>query len=253
MTVAATPSASVPRNAACWAPSLTTLHAPAAPAGAVNLNVDGRPVVGALQGFGQLWQKTYRIRLHGVSATPAEVVHAWKANFPAFQPATSRFYPSVSGIQPGEALLINASLTGLPVYTGVAVIYADDVSFTVMTAEAHPEAGWNTFSAYVEDGCVVAQVQSLARANDPIYELGFRFLHFGARAQERIWQHVLQALAAHFGVTAEVELTRTLIDPQLQWRNATNVYRNAAVRSVLYRAATPVRAALGLAHRWRAG
>ncbi len=108
MTVAATPSASVPRNAACWAPSLTTLQAPAAPAGAVNLNVDGRPVVGALQGFGQLWQKTYRIRLHGVSATPAEVVHAWKANFPAFQPATSRFYPSVSGIQPGEALLINA-------------------------------------------------------------------------------------------------------------------------------------------------
>ncbi len=91
------------------------------------------------------------------------------------------------------------------------------------------------------------------RANDPLYELGFRFLHFGARAQERVWQHVLQAVAAHFGVTAEVELTRTLIDPQLQWRYATNVYRNAAMRSVLYRATAPLRAALGLAQRSRAG
>jgi len=43
------------------------------PAGAVNLNVEGRRVVGALQGFGQLWQKTYSVRLAGVEVTPEEV------------------------------------------------------------------------------------------------------------------------------------------------------------------------------------
>ena len=33
------------------------------PEGAANVNVQGRREVGALQGFGQLWQKTYRVRL----------------------------------------------------------------------------------------------------------------------------------------------------------------------------------------------
>ena len=248
---AATPEEAVaPRDAVYWAQPVGTLKVTDVPAGAVNLNVDGRAMVGALQGFGQLWQKTYRIRLAGTHVTPAEVVATWKANFPAFQPANSRFFPALTGVQPGSVLLINASMTGLPVYTGVAVIYADDVSFTVMTAEAHPEAGWNTFSAYEdEDGCVVAQVQSLARANDPIYEMGFRFFGFGARQQERIWHHVLRSLAAHYGVTAEVEMTRVCVDPHIQWRYATNVWRNAAMRSLLYRVGAPLRAVRGLARR----
>src|SRR3954454_6937698 len=76
----------------------------------------------------------------------------------------------------------------MPVYTGVMVLYSDDLSFTVMTAEGLPEAGWNTFSAYEEDGATVVQIQSLARASDPIYEV--RFLLFGSTAQEKIWTHV---------------------------------------------------------------
>ncbi len=89
-------------------------------------------------------------------------------------------------------MLINASMWGMSVYTGVRVIYADDESFTVMTAEGLPEAGWNNFSAYEEDGRTVAQVQSLARANDPIYEIGFRLV--GSTEQERIWTHVSSPL-----------------------------------------------------------
>ena len=68
----------------------------------------------------------------------------------------------MAGVKPGEVLLINATVGGMPVYTGVRVIYADDESFTVMTPEGHPESGWNTFSAYVDDGTTVAQIQSLA-------------------------------------------------------------------------------------------
>jgi hypothetical protein len=51
------------------------------------------------------------------------------------------------GVKPGEVLLINATVGGMPVYTGVRVIYADEESFTVMIPEGHPESGWNTFSA----------------------------------------------------------------------------------------------------------
>ena len=41
---------------AYWAQPVSKLKVAHAPAGAVNLNVEGRQVVGPLQGFGQLWQ-----------------------------------------------------------------------------------------------------------------------------------------------------------------------------------------------------
>ena len=207
---------------------------------AVNLNVEGRQTVGPLMGFGQLWQKTYRIRLRP-DVTPEQVVLAWKANLPDLMPADSRFYPSLTGVAPGEVVLINARLPGLPggipISTGVRIIYADDVSFTVMTPEGHPEAGFNTFSAFEEDGVTFAQIQSLGRANDPIYELGYRLMG-GARQQEGIWRHVLGALGRLFDVTAPVEVQKVIVDNRVQWRFASNVMRNALIRTVLY---TPVR------------
>jgi hypothetical protein len=30
-----------------------------------------------LQGFGQMWQKTFRIRLNGAQVKPAEVIKTW--------------------------------------------------------------------------------------------------------------------------------------------------------------------------------
>jgi hypothetical protein len=92
------------------------------PEGAVNLNVSARREVGALQGFGQLWQKTYRVELSGAEVTPAEVVRIWKERFSEFQPSQNRFYPSMAGVKPGEVLLINATVGRMPVYTGVRVI-----------------------------------------------------------------------------------------------------------------------------------
>jgi hypothetical protein len=122
---------------------------------------------------------------------------------------------------------------GLPVYTGVRVIYADEESFTVMTPEGHPESGWNTFSAYQDaDGTTVVQIQSLARADDPIYEIAFRIV--GSTAQERIWTHVLKSLAAHFGVNEPVTLEKVCVDPKLQWSQVKNVWQNAGARSMLY-------------------
>lgn len=229
-----------PRDATNWAHHIETLKVSDVPAGAVNLNVEGRHVAGALQGFGQLWQKTYRVRLTGADVTPKEVVRIWKEEFPSFHPPQSRFYPPLSGVAPGEVMLINASVQGMPVYTGVMVLYADDECFTVMTAEGLPEAGWNTFSVSEdEDGTVVAQVQSLARASDPIYEMGFHL--FGSTEQEKIWTHVLTALAARFGVNGQVELQKVCVDPKLQWTRVGNVWHNAGARSVLYKLATPGR------------
>lgn len=229
-----------PRDAAYWARGANALRVRDVPEGAVNLNVEGRRVVGALQGFGQLWRKTYRVELIGAPVTPADVVKVWKERFPEFNPPQSRFYPSLDGVAPGEVVLINLSLRGMPVHTGVRVIYADEESFTVMTPEGHPESGWNTFSAYRDgDGRAVAQVQSLARATDPIYEIGFRL--FGSTEQERIWTHTLESLAAHFGVNGAVKVEKVCIDPTLQWSQLPNLWHNAGIRSVFYTVATPLR------------
>lgn len=222
-----------------WARNAGRLAVSELPAGATNLNVAGRQVVGPLQGFGQLWQKTYRVRLAGAEVTPYEIVQIWKERFPEFQPPQNRFYPSVAGVKPGEVVIINAQTPGGPVSTGVMVLYADDESFTLMTPEGHPESGWITFSAYEEDGVPVAQVQSMSRANDPMYEMAFRLM--GSKLQESIWTYLLTALAAHFGVKAQVEITKTCVDTRLQWSQARNIWYNAQIRTLIYMVVTPVR------------
>src|SRR5690348_11202925 len=89
-----------PRDATNWARQGTRLRVSEVPIGAVNLNVDGKSVVSPLQGFGKMWQKTYRIYLRGVHVTPAEVIATWKANFPSFWPKGNRFYGPITGIAP---------------------------------------------------------------------------------------------------------------------------------------------------------
>jgi hypothetical protein len=232
------------RDEGNWA-STSTLRVGKAPTGALNLNVEGRHTLSPLQGFGQLWQKTFRVRLEGTSITPAEVVKEWKANFPKFWPKWQHYYLPGAGIKPGEVALINLiipgdSPVGLPVSTGVQVIYADDESFTFTTPEGHIFAGWNTFSAYTDDdGCTVAQIQLYVRANDFAIEMGFRL---GAnRSETKMWQGALTALAADFGVTGTVETEIVCLDPRLQWSQFWNIWQNAAIRTFFYRVLTPFR------------
>jgi hypothetical protein len=143
-------------------------------------------------------------------------------------------------------LLINAKTPGGPVSTGMLVMYSDDVSFSLLSPQGHPESAWITFSAFESNGYIVAQIQSLARANDPIYEVAFRLV--GSSLQENIWRHVLTALGKHFGVNATVELTKACIDPRLQWSEIGNIRHNAQMHTLLYTMTSPVR---GLLRRGR--
>src|SRR5215203_5781378 len=61
-----------PRDGAYWARYAETLKVAGVAEGATNINVEGRRAVGPLQGFGQLWQKTYRVRLAEIETTPEE-------------------------------------------------------------------------------------------------------------------------------------------------------------------------------------
>jgi len=216
------------------------------PAGAVNLNVDGRRLTGPLNGFGQLWQKTYKVRLSGAAVSPAEVVRVWKADFPSFWPNGNQFYGSLTGIQPGEVALLNLAGPlggsvpgGLPlISTGIMVIYSDEVSFSFMTPQGHMFAAMITFSADDDEGVTVAQVQALVRASDPFYELSFR-LGFGHRAEDAFWRETLENLSRRFGVQGQVQQQVSCVDTRMQWSEARNIWHNAAIRTALY---TPVAA-----------
>lgn len=221
------------RDEAYWAEPVSRLSVIEVPADATAINVDGRQVVGPLQGFGQMWQKTYRVRLSGLSVEPEQIIQTWKENFSDYWPDNANFYAPLSGIAPGEVAILKADgpvRTNLS--TGVMVIYADQESFTFMTPEGHIFAGWITFSSYTEDGSPVAQVQVLIRANDPLWEIVFRL--FGSRAEDDMWHGVLQEVAAEYGIQGVVQQDTTLVDPRLQWSQAKNVRYNAAIRSMLY-------------------
>ena len=233
-----------PRDAAYWAQQATIFEVAKAPTGALNLNVNGHRALSPLQGFGQMWQKTFRVRLTGSSIEPAEVIKTWKDHFPEFWPKWDRFYRPLRGIAPGEVAVINMLLPGdmpygLPLSTGILVLYADEESFTFMCPEGHMFAGWITFSAFEEEGCTVAQIQVLIRANDPVYEVGFRL--GASRSESKFWQMTLASLAAHFGVTEPVETQTICVDPRVQWSQFRNIWYNAAIRTTLFMMTYPAR------------
>lgn len=104
------PAIKRPRDATHWARSGRMLDVADVPPGATNLNVDGQELSGALQGFGQLWQKTYRVRIPASVGTPEQVMRIWKANFARFQPQDNHFHPPRSGMQPGNIIFIDTML-----------------------------------------------------------------------------------------------------------------------------------------------
>ena len=162
------------------------------------------------------------------------MIQTWKTRFGDFWPKGQKMFLPASGIAPGEVGLINASIPGTPTMaTGVLVIYADDESFSFLTPEGHPFSGPLTFSAFIdEDGTTVAQAHELTRASDPFWELAM-MSPFGERMQNDLWRSTLRNLAKHFGVEATVESKIVCVDSRRQWKNAKNIWHNAAIRSGL--------------------
>jgi len=204
-------------------------------------NVSGRRLTGPIQGFGKMWQKTYRLAA-GTEVSPEQAITAWKAHFPEFWPKGNRFAGALTGISPGDVALLDLAIGGgVKLSTGVFVLYADEESFTLMTPQGHMFAGWITFSAEGGPGGTVVQAQVLMRANDPLYELGMTF--GGHRKEDVFWAETLTAVGRYLGAGDLTVTTRIVcVDSSRQWRHAGNVWHNSMVRSVLQTLAAPVTA-----------
>lgn len=234
------------RDAANWAQPVDRLSA----AGVEGAKVDavtGRRVSGPLQGFGQLWQKTFTVHLIGADLTPHQLVAAWKRDFSTFWPKGATFYAPLAGIAPGEVALLDiAPLPGSPVKlsTGVMVLYADDESFTFTTPEGHTLSAWITFSAHRDGDVTIAQAQALERPSDPLDELAY--ILGGNKLNDRFWRETLTNLARHVGVAQPIVETQVVcIDKRRQWRYVRNLRNSASIRTARRTIGAPIRRLTG--------
>jgi hypothetical protein len=230
-----------PRNdAGRWAAKVDRLDVVARD-GVRGTNVAGRRLTGPVQGFGKMWQKTYRLSV-GAAVSPQQAIATWKAHFPEFWPKGNRFAGALTGISPGDVALLDLAIGGgVKLSTGVFVLYADEESFTLMTPQGHMFAGWITFSAEDAPAGTVIQAQVLMRANDPLYEVAMTL--GGHRKEDVFWVQTLTALGHRLGAADTTVTTRNVcVDTSRQWRNVGNVWHNSMVRSVLQTLAAPVTA-----------
>jgi hypothetical protein len=229
-------AATVPRDAANWAAKVDRLEVGQRD-GVRGTNVAGRRLMGPIQGFGKMLQKTYRMDV-GAGIEPTEAIAVWREHFPEFWPAGNKFAAPLTGIAPGEVALLDVALGGVKLSTGVMVLYSDAESFTLMTPQGHMFAGWITFSAERSDDSTSVQAQGLFRANDPVYELGLML--GGSAKEDRFWVATLEALGRRLGVESPaVTVHATWVDNRRQWRNAGNIWHNSLIRSVLQTVADP--------------
>jgi len=227
------------RDAASWARKVERLEVDPRE-GVRGTNVAGRRLTGPVQGFGKMWQKSYRMNV-GSQIEPEQAIATWKEHFPEFWPKGNRFAGALTGINPGDVALLDLAIGGgVKLSTGVFVLYADAESFTLMTPQGHMFAGWITFAAQREGDDTVVSAQVLMRANDPIYELGMMF--GGHKKEDKFWTATMIALGHRLGVQdPKVETTTTCVDSKRQWRNAGNIWHNSAIRSVFQTIGAPVK------------
>jgi hypothetical protein len=231
-----------PRNAASWAKKVDRLEVNPRE-GVRGTNVAGRRLTGPVQGFGKMWQKSYRMKA-GTQIAPEQAIATWKEHFPEFWPKGNRFAGALTGINPGDVALLDLAIGGgVKLSTGVFVLYADAESFTLMTPQGHMFAGWITFSAEREGpqdgGETVVQALVLMRANDLLYEVAMTF--GGHRKEDKFWAATLTALGERLGLPSPaVDTKTTCVDSKRQWRHANNIWHNSMIRSVLQTIAAPV-------------
>ncbi|MDD4923668.1 MAG: STAS domain-containing protein [Dehalococcoidales bacterium] len=213
-----------------WAPYIEKIKVTERPEGALVKNMDNRRPQGQIKGFGKMWQKTFWLMIDKPEFTPKDIIVKLMQNFVVFQIPENFFYPTSKGLTPGALVFIDSKTPGGIVSTGIYVLYVDDTSFTYITPQGHPEAGWITFSAKEEEGKIRLQIQGLVRASDPFYEIAYALA--GQAFQEKIWLNVLTQMAKHLGIEDNGQMVKYKPANSCQWGKIGNIWYNAQIRTL---------------------
>jgi hypothetical protein len=213
-----------------WAPLVERIKVTEKPEGAMLRNMDNRRLQPQINVFGKMWQKTFWLMIDKPELTPKDVITKLMQNFVVFQIPENFFYPTSKGLSPGALVFIDSKTPGGIVSTGIYVLYVDDTSFTYITPQGHPEAGWITFSAREQDEKIRLQIQGLVRAADPFYELAYAIA--GQAFQEKIWLNVLTQMAKHLAIEDNGQMVKYKPADNWQCCRAGNIWYNAQIRTL---------------------
>ena len=224
-----------------WAKPIDRLAAGNVPP-ARSTRVGGKQVVSPIQGFGKMWQKTYRVALAGPSVTPQEVIATWKAEFPTFWPKGSQFHAPLTGIAPGEVALLQASRRRrdealdrrLRPLRRRGVVHVHDAAGAHVRRLDHVLGGRG---GRRDRGAVPG---ADARAGSAHRDRSRRSA--GTRRRTASGRTTLRALARALRRRRRSRRRRVVcVDKRRQWGRAGNVRHSSAFRSTIHTATSPLR------------
>jgi hypothetical protein len=195
------------------------------------------------RGFGKLWRKAYWVELAALKVTPEDLIADWKSHFDQFWPQGNRLHSDIRTLRPDDLTEMDVALPlGGSMASGVALLFSRPDSFALLTPRGHMFSGWVAFSAHTRGSNREVRIDILMRASDPLFEIGMAA--FGHRREDDFWDATLHNLALHWGQDLQPMKEAVVVDDTRLWRNAGNVWHNAAIRAAFGRGASPVRAIL---------
>jgi len=194
-------------------------------------------------GFGRLWRKQYWIELDLPEISPEQILADWRDHFDAFWPGDNRLYAELRKLRPLDLAEMDIEVApGARITSGVVLLYSRPDAFALITPKGHMFNGVITFGVRSRDRARVAEIDIRMRASDPLFEIGMAL--FGHRQEDRFWTGTLHNLGLHWQQDCHVHQSAQVVDRHRHWNRAINVWHNAAIRSLLGRGATRVRAIL---------
>jgi hypothetical protein len=160
-------------------------------------------------GFGPEVQRRYRVRISGSGMTPEGLIDALADDINRLSPTEVAWWEptgQASGMDSGDEYTIH--MPG-PWEGPVRVVDRQPTSVRLATLNGHMEAGEILFRTGREGEDLRFEIESWARAGDPIFDVVYRRLGLGREMQGHMWVHVCERVAELCGgsVVGKVQVT----------------------------------------------
>jgi len=160
-------------------------------------------------GSGPFFRRRYRARVQDAGVTAGELMTEGKADPNRVAPGTLAHFVKRRG-EPGELRVGDEFLVRMPgPWDGpIRVVEVGPQSFRVVTLDGHLEAGQIEWRAADEDGVLVFEIESWARAGDRLASILHDRIPMAKEVQLHMWTSVLERVAKRTDgvLTAGIEI-----------------------------------------------
>src|SRR3954467_11242294 len=147
-------------------------------------------------GFGPLFRRRYRARIHGAEMPAAALMETVRADPNRVAPGGLAHFQKEVGKE-GELRVGDEFVVRMPApWDGpIRVAEVTPRSFRLLTLDGHLEAGQIEWRARDEDGALVFEIESWARAGDKLSYFLHNHVPMAKETQLHMWTRVLERVA----------------------------------------------------------